>query len=122
MKKSINIKPTQAELEILGVLWKRGPSLVREVQKELGRTRTTVLKFLQIMTEKGLVVRDESSYAHVYKARYSEQQTQKHLVSDLMSRAFGGSAHQLIMQALSVKKVSKDELDEIENLLENLKE
>jgi predicted transcriptional regulator len=117
-------RPTDAELEILRVLWNRGPSTVREVQEQLRQSReagyTTVLKLLQIMTEKGLVTRDESQRSHVYQARHREEQTQKQLVSDLLSRAFGGAADKLVMQALRAKKVSQKELDEIRRLLDDL--
>ena len=92
--KSLRRKPTDGELNILRVLWDRGPSTVREVAAAMGRQAgyTTVLKLLQIMTEKKLVLRDESERTHVYRAAYSEDQTQQHLVSDLISRAFEGSA------------------------------
>jgi predicted transcriptional regulator len=113
-------KPTDAELSILRVLWTRGPSTVREVAESLGRTAgyTTVLKLLQIMTEKRLVVRDEASRTHVYEAAYTEDQTQRHLVSDLMTRAFDGSAAKLVLQALAAGKASPEELDEIRKLLD----
>src|SRR5215470_186468 len=94
-------RPTPAELEILNVLWKSGPSTVREVHASLGEAKstgyTTVLKLLQIMTEKGLVERDERQRAHVYTARLAEAQTQRQLVRDLLERAFGGSATKLVM-------------------------
>src|SRR5690349_6067140 len=108
-------RPTDAELAILRVLWTRGPSTVREVAESLGRTGgyTTVLKLLQIMTEKRLVLRDESARTHVYEAAYSEDQTQRHLVSDLLARAFDGSAAKLVLQALAAGKASPEELDEI---------
>jgi len=114
-------RPTDAELEILRVLWDRGPSTVREVYETLGREKetgyTTVLKFLQIMKEKGLVTRDETSRSHVYAARLREEETQGQLVRDLLDRAFGGSARNLVMRALSSKEVSHEELAEIRNLL-----
>ncbi|MGZ8853481.1 MAG: BlaI/MecI/CopY family transcriptional regulator, partial [Thermoanaerobaculia bacterium] len=113
-------RPTDAELFILRVLWERGPSTVREVHDTLSSTQatgyTTVLKLLQIMTEKGLVVRDESARAHVYEARHSQQRTQRQIVSDLVDRAFGGSPAQLVMQALSGQKASAKELNEIREL------
>ena len=119
-------KPTDAELGILHVLWKRGPSTVRQVLEELNRRRetgyTTVLKFLQIMTEKGLVTRDESQRSHVYQAALAEEQTQQQLVYDLMDRAFGGSARKLVMQALAAKKTSPEELAKIKRWLEELEE
>src|SRR3972149_5740038 len=94
-------KPTDAELAILRVLWQRGPSTVRQVAEALGRETgyTTVLKLLQIMTEKQLVVRNEESRTHVYQAAYTEDQTQRQLVSDLLDRAVGGSAAKLGLQA-----------------------
>jgi predicted transcriptional regulator len=112
--------PTDAELSILTVLWRRGPSTVREVQEKLatGSGYTTVLKFLQIMTEKGLVERDESQRTHVYRARCTEEQTQQQLVRDLLDRAFGGSAQKLVMQALAAKKTSAAELSEIKRLID----
>lgn len=117
-------RPTGAELEILQVLWDRGPSTVREVQDNLSRARptgyTTVLKLLQIMKEKGLVVRDEGNRTHVYQARLREEETQRQLVGDLLDRAFGGSAQKLVMRALSSKEVSPEELAEIRDLLRRM--
>ena len=117
-------RPTDAELAILNVLWQRGPSTVREVQEELNRDKptgyTTVLKFLQIMTEKGLVTRDESQRTHIYQAYLSQSTTQKQLVSDLLDRAFDGSAQSLVMQVLSAKKATPAELDQIRKLLDEL--
>jgi predicted transcriptional regulator len=113
-------KPTDAELGILRVLWTRGPSTVREVAEALGRDEayTTVLKLLQIMAEKRLVTRDESARTHVYAAAFSEQQTQKQLVVDLLNRAFDGSAAKLVLQALSSGTASKEELAEIRKLID----
>jgi predicted transcriptional regulator len=113
-------KPTDAELGILRVLWTRGPSTVRQVAEALGREAgyTTVLKLLQIMTEKRLVVRDEAARTHVYQAAYTEDQTQRQLVSDLLDRAFGGSAAKLVLQALAANKTSPEELAEIRKLLD----
>src|SRR5437762_4385394 len=115
-------RPTDAELAILRVLWERGPSTVREVHEDLNRDGatgyTTILKLLQIMTEKGLVVRDETERAHVYESRYGEQKTQRQLLTDLADRAFGGSAAKLVLQALSGRKASADELAEIREMLE----
>ena len=113
-------KPTDAELGILRVLWTRGPSTVRQVAEALGRQAgyTTVLKLLQIMTEKRLVVRDEAARTHVYQAAYTEDQTQRQLVSDLLDRAFGGSAAKLVLQALAANKTSPEELAEIRKLLD----
>ena len=113
-------KPTAGELAILQVLWSRGPSTVRDVVEAMGRegAYTTVLKLLQIMTEKRLVRRDESARTHVYDAMYSEDQTQKQIVTDLLDRVFDGSAAQLVLQALSAGKASPQELAEIRKLLE----
>jgi BlaI family transcriptional regulator, penicillinase repressor len=112
-------KPTDTELAILRVLWVRGASTVRQVAETMGRDvgYTTVLKLLQIMTEKGLVVRDESARTHVYDAAFSEDQTQRQLVNDLVERAFDGSAAKLVLQALASKRATPEELDEIRKLL-----
>ena len=113
-------KPTDAELAILRVLWERGPSTVRQIAEVLGKDTgyTTVLKLLQIMTEKRLVARDESERTHVYEAAYTEDETQRQLVSDLLDRAFGGSAAKLVLQALAARKASPEELAEIRKLLD----
>jgi predicted transcriptional regulator len=118
-------KPTDAELAILRVLWERGPSTVRQVHELVARDRpaayTTALKLLQIMTEKGLVDRDERERTHIYRARLSEEQTQRQLVRDLLDRAFGGSASKLVMQALATRRASPDELREIRNAIDAAK-
>jgi len=113
-------KPTDAELAILRVLWSRGPCTVRQVAEALGRETgyTTILKLLQIMAEKSLVRRDETARTHVYAAAYSEDQTQRQLVTDLLERAFGGSASKLVLQALATSKATPKELAEIKKLLE----
>jgi BlaI family transcriptional regulator, penicillinase repressor len=114
-------KPTSAELEILDVLWERQPSTVREVYEVLNARRptvyTTVLKLLQIMHEKGLVERDDSAKAHVYRAKQSQGETQKTLVSDLLERAFRGSALKLVQHVLETKPASAEELAEIRQLI-----
>jgi len=119
MKK--RIRPTDAELAILRVLWQRGPSTVREVHGVLNEAKptgyTTVLKFMQIMVDKDLVSRDESPYAHIYKARIPQEQTQRTLVADLLERAFEGSMSSLVVQALAAKRASKEELSEIRKIL-----
>ncbi len=119
-------RPTDAELSILRVLWREGPSTVRQVRDVLDRTEptgyTTVLKLLQIMTDKGLVVRDESRRTHVYAPSQAEEKTQQNLVGDLLGRAFGGSASKLVMQALATRKASAEELAEIRKLIEALEE
>jgi predicted transcriptional regulator len=115
-------RPTDAELQILRVLWRQGPCTVRQVHEALERPAgyTTVLKLLQIMTDKGLVRRDESERSHVYRASLSEGRTQRQLVKDLLDRAFGGSAGQLVMQALGAAKADPDELAQIRQLLDEL--
>jgi predicted transcriptional regulator len=117
-------RPTEAELAILRVLWDRGPSTVRAVQQALENERgtgyTTALKLLQIMTEKGLVRRDDRQRTHVYEAVLPAEATQRQLVRDLLDRAFGGSARQLVMQALSAERASKADLAEIRKLLDAL--
>jgi predicted transcriptional regulator len=117
-------RPTDAELEILNVLWRRGPSTVREVQEALLENKetgyTTVLKLMQIMAEKGLVSRDESDRRHVYEAGKAQDETQRLLLSDLLDRAFNGSATKLVQQALSSKRASKEELAEIRRMLDEL--
>jgi predicted transcriptional regulator len=122
MSRNVLPRPTDAELAILRVLWERGPSTVRQVHEVLSRERptayTTALKLLQIMTEKGLVRRDESERTHIYHARLSEEQTQRQLVRDLLDRAFGGSASKLVMQALSARRATPEELGEIRRLLD----
>jgi BlaI family transcriptional regulator, penicillinase repressor len=119
-------RPTDAELAILRVLWDRGPSTVRQVHEVLGRDRptayTTALKLLQIMTEKGLVERDERDRTHVYRARLSEELTQRQLVRDLVDRAFGGSASKLVMQALASRRASPDELRDIRRAIDNARQ
>lgn len=112
-------RPTDAELAILRVLWALGAGTVREVAVELRRESayTTVLKLLQIMTDKGLVRRDESARTHVYRAARSERATQRQLVRDLADRAFGGSAARLALQALAARKASPEELAEVRGWL-----
>lgn len=114
-------KPTDAELAILRILWTRGPSTVREIAMDMGREEayTTVLKLLQIMTDKQLVRRNESARTHIYEASHSEAQMQQHLVTDLLDRAFHGSAATLVMRALSSKKTSAKDLAEIRKLLKS---
>ncbi len=121
MARSRSPRPTDGELAILRVLWDRGPSTVREVfdilagERDLGYT--TSLKLIQIMTEKGLVVREERGRNHIYRATAPEEETQRHLVGDLLDRAFGGSTTKLVMQVLASKRASPDEMREIRRLL-----
>ena len=123
-KKASAPRPTDGELEILRVLWERGASTVREVHEVLDARHatgyTTVLKLLQIMTEKGLVARDARERAHVYRARIPREDTERQLVGDLLERAFAGSASSLVMRALSSKKTSPEELARIRRLLDEL--
>lgn len=124
MAKQKTRQPTDAELEILTVLWERGPSTVREVHEVIGRSKptgyTTVLKLLQIMTEKGLVQRNEEQRAHVYEPCLAKEQTQRQLLGNLLERAFDGSAAKLVMQVLSTEKASPDELAHIRQILDKL--
>ena len=119
-------RPTDAELEILKVLWQRGASTVREVHDVLNASRptgyTTVLKLLQIMSEKGLVSRDEEQRAHVYEARLAQEQTERQMVGDLLERVFDGSASKLVLRALATKKTSARELTAIRQLLSEFEE
>jgi BlaI family penicillinase repressor len=116
-------RPTDAELAILRILWDRGPSTVRQVHEILGRERqaayTTALKLLQIMTEKGLVERDERDRTHIYRARLSEETTQRQLVRDLVDRAFAGSSSKLVLQALASKRASAEELQDIRKAIDS---
>ncbi|HET9322226.1 MAG TPA: BlaI/MecI/CopY family transcriptional regulator [Bryobacteraceae bacterium] len=115
-------RPTDAELEILAVLWSRGPSTVRDVHAAINKRKpaqySTVLKFLQIMAEKGLVRRDEEQRAHVYQTARPREWTQRQLAGDLLQRGFNGSAKSLMMGALSARKASKQELAEMRRLLD----
>ena len=115
-------KPTEAELEILTVLWSRGPATVREVHEVIAARKptqyTTILKLLQIMAEKGLVLRNEKQRAHVYEPARPREWTQRQLAGDLLQRGFDGSARTLMMGALSARKASKEELAELRKLLE----
>ncbi len=119
------IKPTESELEILQVLWTKGQATVREVHEELASIKdsgyTTTLKLMQIMFEKGIVKRDDSSKTHIYQANISRESTQKQMVGKMVNSLFGGSSTQLVMQALGNASPSKDELDEIQKMLDNLK-
>jgi BlaI family penicillinase repressor len=118
-------KPTESELEILQVLWERDQASVREVHEELLKTKdvgyTTTLKLMQIMFEKGLVKRDDSYKTHIYQASVSKERTQKHLVGKMVNTLFGGSPAGLVLQALGNHKTSPAELEEIQRLLNNLK-
>jgi predicted transcriptional regulator len=123
-KKTSAPRPTDGELEILRILWERGASTVREVHGVLDERHptgyTTVLKLLQIMTEKGLVARDETQRAHVYRARIPREDTERQLVGDLLDRAFAGSAASLVMRALSSKRISPEDLARIRKHLDEI--
>lgn len=116
--------PTDRELAILGVLWDKGPSTVREVHEALSRDDetgyTTTLKLMQIMVEKGLLVREDDGRRHIYRPALSEEKTQKDLVQDLLDRVFAGSAEKLVMRALSARKVPPKELKRIREMLDEM--
>ena len=120
------IKPTESELEILQVLWEKDKASVREVHEELLMLKdvgyTTTLKLMQIMHEKGLVKRDDSYKTHIYQASVSKEKTQKHLLGKMINNLFGGSPAELVLQALGNHKASQAELEEIQQLLNNLKD
>src|SRR5579864_8036075 len=123
MKKIPLPKPTDAELAVLRVLWHRGPSTVREVWEQVSAQETgytTVLKTLQIMRTKGLVERDETDRSHVYRPAIGQEETQRQFVGHLLERVFAGSARKLVMQALSVKRATREELAEIRKLLDEI--
>ncbi len=119
-------RPTDAELSILRVLWERGPSTVRQVHDVLSADRefayTTTLKLLQLMTEKGVAMREEHGRVHLYRAAVAQEETQRHLIRDLVDRAFGGSPSRLVMQALAATPASAEELREIRRLLKEHEE
>ena len=119
------VKPTESELEILNILWQKDLATVREVHEELAKSKdvgyTTTLKLMQIMHEKGLVKRDESMRTHIYQAAVSKEKTQKHLLGKMIDTLFGGSPTELVIQALGNHKASPAELEEIQQLLNNLK-
>lgn len=119
------LKPTESELEILNILWSRGKATVREVHEELSEYKdsgyTTTLKLMQIMHEKGIVKRDDSSKTHVYQSNINKEKTQRQMVGKMVDALFGGSTSQLVMQALGNKAPNEKELEEIQRLLDNLK-
>lgn len=119
------IKPTESELEILQILWGKGTASVREVHEELSKNKesgyTTTLKLMQIMNEKGLVKRDDSIKTHIYQPAVSREKTQKHLLGKMINTLFGGSATELVIQALGNHKATPDELNEIQKILTEMK-
>jgi len=120
------LEPTKSELEILQVLWEIGPATVRDVNNELLKQKdvnyTTTLKFMQIMTDKGLLQRDESQMKHVYRVAEDEQKTKAHLLDKFVDSMYKGSASKLVMQLIGNKKTSAQELQEIKDLLKNLED
>src|SRR6476620_4789924 len=118
-------KPTESELEILQVLWNEQTATVRTVHEELSRTKdsgyTTTLKLMQIMFEKGIVIRDDSNKTHIYQPNVTREKTQRHMVGKMIDTLFSGSSAQLVMQALGNSKASKQELDDIQRMLDDLK-
>ena len=116
--------PTEKELAILAILWNKSPSTVRQVNEQMSKKQrtgyTTTLKLMQIMTEKKLVIRDDSKFQHIYKPAVSEEKTQKQVVGDLLEKVFSGSAEKLVMRALSAKKVSPAELAKIRKTLDKM--
>jgi predicted transcriptional regulator len=121
------VKPTESELEILQILWTKGEATVREVHEELAKSKdagyTTTLKLMQIMHEKNLVKRDDSIRTHIYQAAVKKETTQKHLLTKMINSLFGGSSTQLVLQALgnNEHKASREEIEQIQALLDNLK-
>ncbi len=120
----MNIKPTDSELEILNILWDKGPSTVREVHEVLEKNKdagyTTTLKLMQIMFDKGLLKRDASNKSHVYTANISQEKTQGEYVQRMIDNVFNGSASQLVLQALGNYKATAEELDEIKKYLDEI--
>ncbi|MCM5528138.1 BlaI/MecI/CopY family transcriptional regulator [Parasegetibacter sp. NRK P23] len=125
MSQTKTIKPTESELEILQVLWEKKTATVREVHEELLKTKeagyTTTLKLMQIMHEKGLVLRDDSIKTHIYQPAVTRERTQKHLLGKMIDNLFGGSPTQLVIQALGNHQTTKEELEELERLIDQLK-
>ncbi|HBG26124.1 MAG: transcriptional regulator [Planctomycetes bacterium GWF2_41_51] len=120
------IGPTEKELEVLMVLWDTGPATVRQINEQINKKHktgyTTTLKIMQIMTEKGLLIRNDSGFQHIYQPTVTKENIQEQLVGSLLDRAFAGSAEKLVMRALSAKKISPEELARIKKLLNELKE
>lgn len=125
MQEAKSIRPTESELEILQVLWEKGNATVREVHESLLTIKdvgyTTTLKLMQIMNEKGLVKRNDSSRTHIYKAAVNKEITQKFMLGKFISNLFGGSSSQLVLQALGNNKVTAEELDQIQLMIDQLK-
>ena len=117
-------QPTERELEILSILWKRGHCTVKQINEEMNKKEktgyTTTLKLMQIMHEKGLLIRDDSKYKHIYKPAFSEEKTQKQLVGNMLDKAFSGSAEKLVMRLLSSKRISADDLGNIKKIIKDM--
>ena len=124
MTRQKRLGPTEREMEILKILWQRGPSTVRQVNEVMNARQetgyTTTLKLMQIMVTKGLLSRDDSQFKHLFEAAVSEENTQKQLVGNLLDRVFSGSTEKLVMRALSAKKVSKKDLRKIRELIDRM--
>ncbi|MGH7135129.1 MAG: BlaI/MecI/CopY family transcriptional regulator [Pirellulales bacterium] len=117
-------QPTEVEMQILGILWELGPSPVREIHRRLeeakGTSYSTTVKMLAVMLDKGLVTRDEDAQPHIYKASLTRDGAGKRLVRDLIDKVYNGSAHSLVLQALSTKRATQEERDEIRRLLDKM--
>ena len=126
MQKQNKPRPTERELAILNILWDNGPSTIRQVNEVMNKDRltgyTTTLKLMQIMTEKGLLTRDDSPFRHIYKTNVGREQTQSQIIGQVLDKVFAGSAEKLVMRALSAKKVSREELAKIRKLLNEIKD
>jgi len=126
MARNKQSSPTGKELEILNVLWQTGPATVRQINEQISKQQktgyTTTLKLMQIMTDKGLLVRDGSNFQHIYKPAISQEKTQNKIVGELLDKAFAGSAEKLVMRALSAKKVSAEELEKIKKMIDKMRE
>lgn len=126
MRQEKRQNPTAKELMILQVLWAVGPSTVRQVNTEISKKEktgyTTTLKLMQIMTDKGLLVRDDTAFKHIYKPAVSEEKTEKQIVNDMLEKVFSGSAEKLVMRALSAKQITAEELRKIRELLDKMEE
>ena len=126
MKRSNPSNPTDAQLEVLNILWDRGPLTVRQVHEELSKAKpsqyTTTLKIMQVMADRGLVARDESERSHVYRAQIAREDAERQLASDLMNRVFAGSARRLLVSALASKRASSKEVDELRDFIEQYRQ
>lgn len=124
MPRHRSLQPTEVEMQILGVLWSLGPSPVREIHRRLkaakGTSYSTTVKMLAVMLEKGLVTRDEEAQPHVYSAALTRDRAGKRLVLDLIDKVYNGSAHSLVLQALSTRRATQEERDEIRRLLDKM--